>query len=1138
MKKSNHLCGALAPIARVATALAVILAFIVIDVTAATVSEQQAATIAARFVQGNSSRHAHAPIGAMKLAKAAKSVTGDADYYVFNLGTDEGFVIVAGDDRVMPVWGYTDSGTYSDADVPQAMQWWLEGYQRQLQYLRLHPQAARSVKALSTSVEPLMKTTWRQSSPFNLQCPKIGYSSTPYPPAGCVAIAMAQVMKYHEWPVTGTGSHSYTSSKGGVQSRDFSQSTYDWENMLDTYATDVDRISDAAKNAVAQLAGDCGVAVDMQYGMEGSGAQIYDAMNALSTYFGYNRSMELLMRDFYDTAEWDNMLKEEIDNNRPVIYGGSNENMYGHCFVFDGYNANGYFHINWGWNGDYNGYFATSLLDSGRSNANFSYWQQAIFGTTPDRDGSSTAKQHPLTGYLVNFTANQNKVEVGSEVGLNVEGITLVGDGSYTGYCCGLQILSADEQTVVDTQDLADLSECVIGQTYALDEKAVLAVPADITEGVYHVYCVYGFNKDLTNPIRYQRPTAATPFITMVVSNGVAYFFEEEITGPTIIAGTESLSFDTDINAPVETTFNVSGYLLESDITITVNDGGNDIISVTPATLSPNSDKGVNTTVTVKFTPREAGTFSASLTLTATGATAVTVPITAKATQMAGGTAKDAYLNIARYNTIDAAGWTSSSSLSQLYKYTEYESDNAAWLTLSIFGACQFTNNQKWITTSSSSIYEYENWNATDVFAGGAYYKGSWNPGIWGKNTKGNTDEYNVTFYVTNCDAVKLLGKNSSNSTDQYPASMRVYECTENANATLNESTTVVAEQKNGTASKQFELSIDNLDPNKIYKVMACIYRSYLYEIAFRTPLSTEEEPEAMTLAELLTKGNVGNEYAVTDLQAVQLVDKGNEKFLLCKDGNASIERNEMDPVYTDYMAQSFFKRAAEGYDQSNWIILRADSKTTDALVKGLLDHKLTGVVGTLNDNREMTLSTAPTAGEAVTTYEPNIFITASFGGMVQQEKYFFVQPKLNEYVNIMWAQWDGSKFIVPTNSENKPYGNFDGAFALDRSLMASPMELKTGEGYVLKGIVVKNTAATTHTKRAAATGAMVRALSIQSVDDSVITAVDDVKTTAPVVSVTYYNAMGAASATPFHGINVVVTRYANGTTTATKVVK
>ena len=353
-------------------------------INAATITPNQAMSIAQRFsrvnltpniLQGNATT--------LQMAYAARNGQ-HIDYYAFNRGNDSGFIIVSGDDTTVPVWGYSEQGTFDINRLPCNMLAWLEEYQQQLQWLRDHPDAApRKTTTLTTSVSPLLSTIWGQGSPFNRFCPVI---DSRHCVTGCLATALAQIMYYHKWPNRGEGDNSYslTQPDGSTinVSADFSQSYYQWDSMLDSYNVNY---TSAQANAVARLMSDAGVAIYMKYGPSSSSANYSDIMQALIANFDYNPSIKYYLKDYY-SGDWDAMLRAELDTRRPIYYSGQTNSNSGHAFVLDGYRSDGYFHVNWGWGGDCDGYFLTSLL-SPTSSSNYSYNQRAFTDIYPDKTG-------------------------------------------------------------------------------------------------------------------------------------------------------------------------------------------------------------------------------------------------------------------------------------------------------------------------------------------------------------------------------------------------------------------------------------------------------------------------------------------------------------------------------------------------------------------------------------------------------------------------------------------------------------------------------------------------------------------------------------------------------------------------------
>jgi len=335
---------------------------------------------------------------------------GVEHFYIFNNTNGPGFVMVAGDDCAIPILGYSGANNAIVGELPDNIISWLGYYDGTINAAMLNGEVAtpeiaelwNTIRAgnlpepLSiTAVSPLIATTWNQSAPYNNLCPGTG-SNKAY--VGCVATAMAQLMKYYNWPTTGTGSNSYVSNDGtynyGTLSANFGATTYDWNNMLNSYPNTYSGTA-AQQNAIATLSYHCGVAVNMVYSPEGSyaytiGPNYPCAESALKEHFGYSQSLFGVYKQYYTNAQWISMLKNDLDQQHPIIYAGTDQNAQGgHCFICDGYDNNNNFHFNWGWEGSYDGYFALTSLTPysggiGGGNYDYSYYQQAIFGAVPD----------------------------------------------------------------------------------------------------------------------------------------------------------------------------------------------------------------------------------------------------------------------------------------------------------------------------------------------------------------------------------------------------------------------------------------------------------------------------------------------------------------------------------------------------------------------------------------------------------------------------------------------------------------------------------------------------------------------------------------------------------------------------------
>ncbi|MBR3799014.1 MAG: C10 family peptidase [Bacteroidales bacterium] len=343
----------------------------------------------------------------------AASQTEFVEFYVFNNQIGEGFVLVSADDIAHPILGYSDKGSFrTDVQLPVNVRGWFKGISKEISSaVELGVQQSEEVreewnsllegtpypKRSTRAVSALLSTTWDQGNPYNNLCPADSNTDSYYggrTVTGCVATAMAQVMKYWNYPAQGNGSHSYTHSTYGTQSANFGTTTYAWTNMpnnLTTYS------SSAQKTAVATLMYHCGVAVDMQYDIaENGGSGAYTvvnygntpcAKNALVTYFKYKNTIQGLFRQSYSDTNWKNLLKADLDAGRPIMYSGASDEG-GHSFVCDGYNNNDQFHFNWGWSGSYDGFFSLNAMTPGSGGIggggyDFSEDQDAIIGIEP-----------------------------------------------------------------------------------------------------------------------------------------------------------------------------------------------------------------------------------------------------------------------------------------------------------------------------------------------------------------------------------------------------------------------------------------------------------------------------------------------------------------------------------------------------------------------------------------------------------------------------------------------------------------------------------------------------------------------------------------------------------------------------------
>ncbi|MBQ8736905.1 MAG: C10 family peptidase [Bacteroidaceae bacterium] len=386
-------------------------------------SADEALKLAERFVAAKFNVTRTMPTYELTLATSnvygAKSVSGAIQpaFYIFNVSENRGFVVIAADTRFKDILGYSTSGNIADEDIPESLNYWLSFLAGEINSAKAYFDAngitqkrysGTDSKVLQNDIAPLIKTNWNQSYPYNLMCPELpdGKGVT-----GCVATGMAQVMKFHEYPVSGIGSH--TNRYHSSCSADFASTVYDWANMTNSYDG---MSSEAEKKAVATLMYHCGVATDMQYQNSSSSAtpNIFAGL-ALVNYFGYNPNLYSESRNQMSLGAWKDLLLSELNANRPVMYSGfSDENSnVGHFFICDGYEAaSGKFHFNWGWGGAYDGYYEITALEPGTGGigagaGSYNSYQNVIVGVQPEAIGEYKSQFEMATFEPVSKVCNQ-----------------------------------------------------------------------------------------------------------------------------------------------------------------------------------------------------------------------------------------------------------------------------------------------------------------------------------------------------------------------------------------------------------------------------------------------------------------------------------------------------------------------------------------------------------------------------------------------------------------------------------------------------------------------------------------------------------------------------------------------------------
>lgn len=365
------------------------------------------------------------PQKAKAKSRTATTASPSDAYYVFNNDAG-GFVIIAGDDAVTPVLGYTSTGSFDAENLPDGLKDLLKSYERQIAALGDNYVANQTATRAAFTGEKLLKTAeWNQMASFNKYTPN-NYVT------GCVATAGAIVMKHHGYPAKGTGSHSYTWN-GKTLTANFGHD-YDWASMPVKY----DGTNDADFDGVARLMADLGVAVEMNYAKDGSGSYIGDLVTALQKYYGYSKLSHLMAIEDVGAEAWNGRLREEIDANRPVLYAASDPARGGHAFVIDGYKDES-FSVNWGWGGYCDGFYQIGALNPESEGMptgdKYNVGQSAVFGMEPSggTEKVSTMGFKKLTNQLQTLNMNITDVKKGQRGTIFSAPIGNTGDHNFNG---------------------------------------------------------------------------------------------------------------------------------------------------------------------------------------------------------------------------------------------------------------------------------------------------------------------------------------------------------------------------------------------------------------------------------------------------------------------------------------------------------------------------------------------------------------------------------------------------------------------------------------------------------------------------------------------------------------------------------
>lgn len=558
---------------------------------AAPVDEQSARKIASDFIRSKMPQVTRAASDDL-----VRVVTGIEDgeetaVYVFN--ADNSFVIISADDQTPSVLGYSDNGTYDEALAPAGLKAMLASYQKAI---RNNKFVTRAEVIKHNAINKLLKTKWDQEGPYNLSCPKdtkTGETSV----TGCIATAMAQIMYYHRWPAT-----------------------YDWDKMKTSYET-----NDSTESAyeVAKLIADVGQSVYMDYSSDGSAARTYQACEALRYNFGYALSTEYVFRENYTVEEWDRVIYNNLVALKPVMYAGtavdisaSGEGVLaGHAFIVDGCDAEGLYHVNWGWGGVSNGYFLLAQLNPDNQGAGgtsgsqgYGIQQEAIVGIGP----SDTTNESVIRLTASNFTVegktllSRNKTSVDFpklKVKCALYNLTLPNEDRK--YDIGFALFQGDTmKNVLSTENPLDFKA-----EYGYYEVADLSIGKDLADGNYQI-----------RPIA--RETGKTDWVLPIL--GIDCYAEIIIEGLTmnVIAhgqtnvgdssfdlNSKEVSTDNRVGIPITFTLNLTDKNKIGNSPVFLWGNEDETKTVLLAGVGSNLDPGSTGDVSIQYIPQREGAY-------------------------------------------------------------------------------------------------------------------------------------------------------------------------------------------------------------------------------------------------------------------------------------------------------------------------------------------------------------------------------------------------------------------------------------------------------------------------------------------------------------------------------------------------
>jgi hypothetical protein len=544
-----------------------------------------------------------------------RSAASQPAYYVYNVGENQGWAIISADDYLYPVIGYSLTGSYDAENLPPAFKSWMKGICADIVLAReknLRPPkdvinrwmiylSDRNLPLRASSGTVLLKTKWNQDSPYNDLCPY--YSGTKRAVTGCVATATAQIMKYHGHPAKGSGTTAAYNTKTKnipVPAITLSDYSYSWSSMIESYSGGAGTVTQ--RTEVAKLMYHIGASVEMDYDEE-SGASNAMAAISLVNHFSYDKSIVEKRREFYTDTEWKQMITEEIQADRPILFQGVKTDDSGHSFVLDGYNST-MFHFNWGWGGYQDGWFAMNNPNSYINDhaiimnikPNAGGTKSYEFGIPDDNTFANAETGEPVK--VTPFSA-PSRVEVGTKFEVNCPflNLSLFGVEGTAIYAIAL----ASSMNVTDYVALLDYGtfekDMGYGSGYSRCTFNDCSVPASVQAGNYVIIPIVIPDPGKMHSFVRVRPMNSNPgSIAITVTNA-------STPTATLTISPSSLSFDSSASSRT--------------VTIASNTSWKATSSATWLTLTPASGTG-NATLTAKATANTS-TSARTATITITG---------------------------------------------------------------------------------------------------------------------------------------------------------------------------------------------------------------------------------------------------------------------------------------------------------------------------------------------------------------------------------------------------------------------------------------------------------------------------------------------------------------------------------------